>query len=241
MTLEFQVRTFDVDYSGRLKLRAFLNFLQEAAAEHAFRLGVAMDVMAQKNLVWILSRYHILLSRYPVLGGVLSVKTWPSVRAGTFTLREFEVTDAQGLVLQATTSWLALDIQKKRPVSIGDMVPDFPLFSKRAIEDDFKPLPVVERIDLEMKFPVLQSDLDINRHVNNVVYIQWAVENVPEDVLFDSRPAEIEINYRAEAFYGDRIISRTQTPGGDNIFYHQLFRSQDEVEVARLKTRWADI
>jgi len=241
LNLQFQVRTFDLAYSGRVKPRAILNFLQESAAEHAFRLGVAMDVMAQRNLVWILSRYHILFSRYPGLGRTLNVKTWPSVRSGLFTLREFDVTDNQGSVLQATTSWLALDIQKKKPVSIADMVPDFPLHSQRAINDGFDPLPVVERVEMEMEFPVLQSDLDINKHVNNVVYISWAVENVPEEILFSLRPAEIEINYRAEAFYGDRIISRTQKLADDHVYCHQLFRSRDGIELARLKTRWADI
>lgn len=241
LNLAFPVRTFDIDYSGRIKLSALLNFLQEAAAQHAARLGVAMDVMAQRDLVWILSRYHIVLSRYPLLGSTVKIKTWPSVRSGTFTLREFEAVDDRGPMLQATTSWLALDIKKKKPVSIDNMVPDFPLHSKRAVDDNFAPLPVVERADRETEFPVLQGDLDINRHVNNVVYIQWAVENVAENVLFGSRPAEIEINYRAEAFYGDRIISRTQDSGDEGIYFHQLFRSYDGKEVARLKTRWADI
>jgi len=84
--------------------------------------------------------------------------------------------------------------------------------------------------------------LDWNRHVNNAVYIQWALESVPPDLLMSRRPMELEVSYRAEAFYGDEVLSAAQrVPEGESAeaaFLHQILNAATGVELARLRTRW---
>lgn len=238
---EFRVRYVDIDFEGKMKAEFLLNYLMDSAAEHATKLGVGVLDLFKLNLTWVLSRWHILITRYPRADEMISITTWPSIREGRFTMREFDVLDSNGGSIKATTSWLALDLKSKRPVRLESFLPDFPLRTERALEDGFPPLPVVENNDLEMELPVLRSDLDLNRHVNSTIYIKWALETIPQDVLFKQRPAEIEINYRAEAFYGDRILSRTQagTGGESPQFLHQIVRKKDGKELAVLRTRWA--
>jgi medium-chain acyl-[acyl-carrier-protein] hydrolase len=92
------------------------------------------------------------------------------------------------------------------------------------------------------------SHLDLNKHVNNVVYIQWALEAVPEDVLTRRRPVELEVSYRAEAFYGDAVLSRAgadpgaaTSPAGSTsgpVFLHQIVNARTGAELTRLRTGW---
>jgi acyl-ACP thioesterase len=236
----FQVRYLDIDFEGKLKTEFLLNYLMDSAAEHATKLGVGVVDLFKLNLTWILSRWHIRISRYPRADETISITTWPSTREGRFTMREFDVVDSKGGSIKATTSWLAVNLQSKRPVRLESFLPDFPLRTDRAIADDFPPLPGVEKAELELEFPVLRRDLDLNRHVNSTIYINWALETVPEEVLFKLRPTEIEINYRAEAFYGDRILSRTQmvVAGESPQFVHEIVRAEDGKELALLKTAW---
>ena len=122
-------------------------------------------------------------------------------------------------------------------------LPDFELETRRPLADDFEPLPKLEEFDLEREYPVFRSYLDVNRHVTSTAYILWALETTPEEILLKLRPSEIEINYRAETFYGDRIVSRSQRlPEAEQpTFLHTLLRAGDGKELAILRTVWSDL
>ncbi|MFW6131650.1 MAG: acyl-[acyl-carrier-protein] thioesterase [Candidatus Aminicenantaceae bacterium] len=237
----FPIQTYDIDFMGKLKLEAMLNFLQESAAEHALKSGLSFNDLLKKNLAWILSRYHIKIDNYPGLGDSIDISTWASKRSGIFTLREYEAFCNNKKVSAATTSWMAVDLDSKKPVRIEENLPDFPMHSRRVIHDDFNPLSDLKKPDFELKFPVLKGDLDLNRHVNNVVYIKWAIETVPQEVIFNLKPYRIEINYKNEVFYGDWIKSHTQKikETRNDEYIHRLIRESDGKEVARLKSTWS--
>jgi hypothetical protein len=62
---------------------------------------------------------------------------------------------------------------------------------------------------------------------------------MPQEVLFSSRLFELEINYRAEAFYGDEIEVITQKPDKVGDFWiQQIYNLKSGQEVARLRSRW---
>lgn len=134
-------------------------------------------------------------------------------------------------------------MNKKKPVKTKDTLPFFPLHDHRAVSDEFKPLPEIENKEIKKRFSVLKADLDFNRHVNNAVYIQWAVETVPKKVAMNLRPARIKVNYKNETFYGNWVTSHTQkiNIGENHRYIHQLFRESDGQEIARLRTEWADL
>jgi len=239
---EYQVRLYEMDHQGKAKLIPLLDYLQDAAGLHAKQLGVAVTDLKANNLTWILSRYHVKILCYPDAGETVTVETWPSASKSRFALREFEMTSENGSVLlQATTSWLVMDLVRRRPVSLEGVLPDFPLLKKRALEDDFKPLPVFDGADRELSTQVFNQDLDWNRHVNNTVYIRWAVETVPPEVLHERRLMEVEVNYRGEAFYGEMILSRAKREGNGEgpCFSHQLLNRDTGKELTRLRTVWA--
>jgi len=240
---EFHVRNFEVDFSGKLKLETMLDFLQESAARHAEKLGLSGEVMLKKNLAWILSRYHIRIHYYPRKGETIEVMTWPSLIRGVYTLREYEIYTSKLKAVEASSSWMAVDLKTKKPVRVKESLSSFLLDERRAVNDDFKRLPDFSHTDFEKRFPVLKADLDFNRHVNNVVYIHWAVETVPEEIIMDLRPVRIEVNYKNETFYGDWVTSCTQkmSEKGNPQFIHYLVRESDGQEIARLKTEWADL
>lgn len=235
----FPVRAFEADPSGLARPISLLNFLQEAALDHAAALGVAVLELQRRDLTWVLSRYLLRFQRYPAVGETVEVQTWPSAREGMFTFRDFEVSVGAETVLSATSSWALLDLRSRRPVRLADALPDYPLHRHRVLTFPPERLPAPQRTDLELVFRVRRSDLDINRHVNNAVYLDWALESVPAEVAARSRPAEIEIAYRAEAFYGDTVLVRTETAGGD-AFLHRLTSRGEGRELARVRTLWRD-
>jgi len=239
---KYPIHSYEVDAEGRAHLLSLLNFLQDAAGDHAGSWGLSATDVLRKGLTWILSRYHLKIVRYPLYGQAVEVTTWASGKKDFFALRDFEVLDEKGrTLLGATTSWLLIRSDNKQPVRLDNYVPDGLTCPRRAVDDDFPPLPLLEAADAELTIPVLTKDLDFNKHVNNAVYVQWALEAVPADVMNAMRPMDVEVSFRAEAFYGERIISKIQDVRGatPRAFLHQVYRPADGKELTRLRTVWA--
>jgi medium-chain acyl-[acyl-carrier-protein] hydrolase len=108
------------------------------------------------------------------------------------------------------------------------------------MDSGFDPLPKVDRADLERSFRVRMSDLDWNRHVNHVIYVAWALETAPQDFLEKSRPAEIEADFRGQAFYGETVLCRMQslTTEDEPTIVYQIVKSENQKELARLRVAW---
>jgi medium-chain acyl-[acyl-carrier-protein] hydrolase len=225
--------------------QTILNYLQDAAGEHAAALGFSVLDLLEKGMTWLLSRYHVQIFRPPRAGETVVLSTWPSGSKGVFALRDFEGAGPDGEVFfLATSSWLLWNLGTRQPAGLRGHLPDDVAIERRAIDDPFRPLPALERSDREAGFRVWMQDIDFNNHVNHASYILWALETVPEDVLRGSVPSEIEVSYKAEAFYGDEVLSRLQAdaaaaPG--TAYLHGLFHKSKGTELARLRTSWSPV
>jgi len=239
---KYFIHTYEIDTEGRAQVLALLNFLQDAAGSHATRLGFSVPDLMKRGLTWVLSRYRVSISRYPRFFEEVTVTTWPSGLHGYFALRDFEMADGQGQFLAATTSWMLLDLKTKQPVKAEDNLSAEMFHPRRSLPDAFPTIPPLAAAAREMKFRVARRDLDMNRHVNNVVYIHWALEAVNDEVAAVKRPVDLEVSYRAEAFYNEDILSSVgpaEDAQGGVTFLHRIVRAAGGTELARLRTRWA--
>jgi medium-chain acyl-[acyl-carrier-protein] hydrolase len=109
----------------------------------------------------------------------------------------------------------------------------------RVLADPFAKLPEVGGVGEGKAFEVRLSELDMNRHANNVSVIAWALDALPDEVVLGTSLAELEIEFRAEALLGDRMLSRVhRLVEGSATFLHRLIRESDGREVARARTLW---
>lgn len=241
-TRPVRVGLHEVGPNGEARPSEILNWLQEAAEEHASSVGLGATDLFRRGRTWVLSRYHLELDRSPRHGEDLLVSTWPSSRASPFATRDFEVRDAAGKpVLRATTSWAMIDLATKRPVDFDDVVPPDFVRPVRALETAFPSLPRIGEPEDERTLPVMLRDLDVNVHVNHTVYVSWAIESLPLEVLRSHRLHTLEVGYRAEVRYGDAIVSRrgpSAAEDGDHVFVHGIAHAATGAELTRLRTRW---
>lgn len=240
-TTSYRVRSYESDLFGRLKPVTLINYFQDAASCHACLAGFSVADLLRSNHTWVLSRYQIKVCRYPCEGEEVTVRTWRSALDGYHALRDFEAVDEKGLLVAvASSSWLIIGLDSRRPVRINTVLEDFPVHDRRSYPDDFISLPKRGTYDLTMPFRVRMSDLDRNHHVNHAVYPEWAFETVPAETINSCLPAEIHIVYRAEAVYGGRVISRSAPidPAEPGKFLHQLVNEDDDKELTRLMTVW---
>jgi acyl-ACP thioesterase len=220
---------------------AVANWLQEAAGNHATALGWAVDALREQGRTWVLSRFHLRLARQPEWREEVRIATWPSGVHGLYAVREFRITDSnEGELGVATTGWVLLDLTARRPIrppkGLEDIARGTP---ERALADPFAKLPDPGGAEAAKTFEVRFSDLDMNRHANNVSVIGWALDALPDEVVFDGSPAQLEVEFRAEAVRGDRVtVQVRRTPGESTTFLHRLVRESDGREVARARSVW---
>jgi medium-chain acyl-[acyl-carrier-protein] hydrolase len=244
---EFPIRYHELDSHGLLRPVTLLNLVQDAGGMHAAQLGVSVRDLRQRGLTWVLSRVHLTVDRYLHADDVIHVRTWPSTREGLFSCREFELFDRNGnLFSRATSSWAVLNLASRRPVRLQECLPEYPLTPRRALDDVFASLPqfpdAPDDAFLEIPFMVRRSDQDSNQHVNNTVYSDWALEAVPDEQA-TGHLSSLEVSFRAEAVYGDSILSQCSVikSGEQAECLHRIVDSRDRRELARLRTRWKGI
>ena len=232
------VRPYEAGFGKTALPEALLNYLQDAAFEHSIQLGFSVFHLFPMGLTWVLSRYHVKIDRYPTAGELLRVRTWYPGPQRPFYLREWEILDEDGnCLVRATSSWLVVDLKTGEPTD-GEMVlENLSVTEKRAIEDDFKPLPIPRETDLAREFSVRLSDTDLNRHVNHSQHILWALESVPEEQLSGGVPVQIEAAYKEEILFGQNVTVRTEA-GKDGVFLHQLLIEPGGEEAARVRVKW---
>jgi medium-chain acyl-[acyl-carrier-protein] hydrolase len=237
---DFIVRAYELDAKGKASVPTICNYLQEVAGNHATILGVAVDHLFKKNLTWILSRLHVHFAAFPHWREKIIVETWPSGREGKYATRDFLIFNQKGEVLvRATSSWMMLDLYSLRPIVMPGFIHEIPIPDReRAIDDSFTKLTQPGKSDSEKQFDVRLHDLDINRHVNNVKYIEWTLESIPIDVWDSKIIKGLEISFRSETKYGESI--RVHTENNANIFLHRIVSEKDQRILALLTTRWRD-
>jgi len=72
-----RIRYSELDESGHLKPEALLDYFQDCSTFQSEDLGVGIEYLRKKNMVWVLSSWQIIVDRYPVLGEVVTVGTQP--------------------------------------------------------------------------------------------------------------------------------------------------------------------
>ncbi|MCK4559505.1 MAG: hypothetical protein KAV45_06945 [Calditrichia bacterium] len=237
---KFTVRSYEMDVQGVASVPAICNYLQEVAGNHATELGVAVDHLFKKNMTWVLSRLHIQVFRFPFWREEIKIETWPSGRQRKFATRDFLIFDQKhNILVKATSSWMIIDLKTQKPIVMPEFMDEIRLPDRqRAIDDSFPKMTLPKNPNLEQKFDVRLSDLDINQHVNNVKYIEWALESVPLDIWKAKILASLEISFRAETKHGERII--IQTEQNEDIFLHRVISEDDQRDLAVLKSTWRD-
>ncbi|MDR1026071.1 MAG: hypothetical protein LBL47_01605 [Lactobacillus sp.] len=235
---KFDIKTYEGDKNGDLRIITLMNLFQDAADSHASALNVGLEHCLRGGLAWVGSAYHIKINKLPKLHEEITIKTWPSIKNKLTAIREFEVANEKGgKLILASSQWVLLNVEKKRPVSLDDNLPDFPNTPTRAVETDFPKITEVTEHNFDKHFYVRFDDIDINDHVNNAIYPLWATESVKDQFRLGHTPKEIEIAFKKEGLFGEMI--RVNTLMEEKLSNHSV-RGNDDRELARVRILWAE-
>ncbi len=241
----YQVSMSELDRAQAIKPAALLNFMQDLASKSISKIdkGLSCEDLVQKGLGWFLIRYRIEFDNYPV--GVEAVKMFTECRGVNrmTTYRDFECYDlATGKRLfRALTSWFLVNLNTKSIVNIQNEVPDFINFEKRDDDLSLQKIRPQEDFDNEKVFHVRYDDLDINGHVNNTVYVTWAMEALDYDFRSKHNLKSLDIYFKHEVKYGDDIVTSVKIDYQNLESTHLIKDAKSGIEVCLLKAQYVAI
>ena len=240
----FTVYTFQEDDNGVARVQALCDYMQEAAGNHAAKLGVSIDRLSEDGLAWVLARLRVTPVSLPSVHERIQVETWPVGVEGLQFRRDFIVRREDGSILaRAVSHWVVVSLAARKVCRIPAFIAEIALDNTAtAMQDAKSKLPEPGPEFEACVFQARLADVDRNRHVNNVRYLEWIMESVPDDIRSGMRLADVEVLFRAESFWKERIAVRTMPEEGTSPthgFVHSLVRVEDGRELVRARSLWS--
>ncbi|MGE5419554.1 MAG: acyl-[acyl-carrier-protein] thioesterase [Chloroflexota bacterium] len=236
----YRIHVYETGPNGKLNIQSLFNYMQDIASDHAENLGYGRNDLTEHNSFWVLSRLYAEIYHLPEWEDDIVIRTWPNGTDRLFALRNYEIMYPDGHILAyASSSWLILDkvtkkVQRPEILFAGRILPTPEKFE---IRNATKLEAAVEQGETNLCFRIKTSDLDINLHTNNAVYLRWISDSYDLGFLMKNDPQSIEINYLAESKYDEEVIIRTSADG-EGSFNHSIFRKDDNKELCRVRMVW---
>ncbi|KAL5194819.1 Palmitoyl-acyl carrier protein thioesterase, chloroplastic [Glycine soja] len=226
------IRSYEVGADKTATLESILNLLQETALNHVWMSGLLSDGfgathgMVRNNLIWVVSRMQVLIDYYPIWGEVVEIDTWVGASGKNGMRRDWLIrSQATGHIFaRATSTWVMMNRKTRRLSKMPEEVraevsPWF--IEKQAIKEDVQEK--IVKLDKEAKYmnsdlKPKRSDLDMNQHVNNVKYVRWMLETIPDQILEEHQLSGITLEYRRECGSSD-IVQSLCEPEEDEILH----------------------
>jgi acyl-ACP thioesterase len=238
----YAIRTFEIDCNQQLTIPALVRLMQETAMQQVLELNISVWDLEQYSLAWVLIRKRIDIERLPMLGEKLSIHSFPTGADRVFTYRDFRVYDGEGKVLAtAATTWLLMNIQTRQMSRIpAELLARFSGYfppKEMCLPHALDSLPVMNQQLSDRTYQVGWYDLDFIKHLNNVHFVKWMLEALPEETLAKQQIRRMDLLFLAEGNLHDQIDAQFQQINADT-YLHQLVRHQDKKVLATGRSIW---
>lgn len=197
-----------VDFTSRASVSSMCDIILYVAGLDAHNRGFGIDVLAGKNFGWVLSRMCVELDYMPQEYDEFTIHTWISDYNRLSSTRNFTLTNAEGVVFgRAVSQWCMLDFDTRMPVDMNTLAK----VHDGTIVDCPSPCERPRRLgavngETIAEHKVVYSDIDFNRHMNTMRYIDLIFDTMPIEVPEHLKAWRMDVNFMREALYGDHLL-----------------------------------
>ena len=155
--------------------------------------------------------------------------------------RAYEIYDENNeKIVDGEGIFLLINIDKRRAVRIPD-----DQYTAYGVELDEKSDIKIEKLEKLQEvtsknfFKVRYGDIDSNMHVNNVRYVEWAVESLPLEIVLNYELKDLSVVFEKECKYGAEIIASYELrEDNDELIVLHKIENDEGTELSILKSRW---
>lgn len=216
--MNLRVDSRDVDLFNQCRPSAVLGVMQEAATQAALSLGVSgPEILKKYNCLWMVTRSWVELDAPLRWNDPITVKTWHRGASGASTYRDFDFYRDGRPIGQATSIWVMVDVDEHKLFRMkqltefqgtdgGDLCKSVKL----------RRVALPEQFDGRVRRDLRYSDTDINGHVNNIHYADFACDSLHLERLGrDKFVRSFQIGYVNECRAGEALYVDTAVQGSE--------------------------
>ena len=237
---KFKVRGYSLDENCYARPLAIMGYMQDAAALHCIPLHLTGPELQAEGITWVITNFTIEYYYYPYWSEELKVETWAKDNSGFRTRRDYLITTMAGRLAAAGAScWSLLDMNTRKPVPVAYLGERLQYHGDKAAFDNWKPEKIVFEEDGDIftgDFQACYYDLDFNNHLNNLKYMEWAMNTVPAEYQRENVLSRWSVQFLDEVFLGDKITVKTVRKG--DLFHHSLINKENGRTCCRASGEW---
>ncbi len=224
----YSIDSHNCDLNGNARAAMLLRYMQDTANRQMRRFGPSNEELRERGLAFILSRINLRFYMPLHAYDEIEVSTWGCESRGVSFNRCYRICRGDKIAAEAVSVWGLLGIEDRRILRVSDIELGFG--TDEPIELD---LPGRVRIPRELELPVIgerpivYSDLDANRHMNNTNYPDMLCDFVPG--MEKKRVAALSISFVGEARLGEVLKIQMAESAGQS--YFRTIRADGSVNV----------
>ena len=227
-TYRNMVQPKSVDCTRRASVAAIIGYMLDVAGEDAERKGFGISALDSNSTTWVLSRLAVDIEVQPKQYEEIAIDTWVNEFNRLSSTRNFRIHRNGEYVAKGVSQWCMLNMETRQVVDMSRLKETY----IQAMVEEPSPISAPARLRPitpvgSASRPVVYSDIDFNRHVNTLRYIDLIFDNVPLELIEQNNGLRIDINFIAEALYGETLTIGWGNEG--NIWNFEISSSTDKV------------
>lgn len=206
--IEYLPRFRESDHEARIGLRAYLNYFQDIAAGHYHKMGKGNDTIHERyGAAWVYTKYHLKIYGKTDFDHLLRITSWISKLDQVRSWQEMEIKRGEELLCEGRLESCLinlsdLSIARTSAIELPDDLVSDERTSVGAFSRRFR---MPEDVSECYTYRVRYCDIDNNRHMNNLHYLDMFMNAFELEFYDRCDIAEFEIHYINQAYYGEEL------------------------------------
>ncbi len=204
-TQSFSITDNCVDRYGRMKPSFMLFCVQEVAGKHFDVISMDYEALAERGMIWVISRQRLQVTRIPHRGETIRLETWPMPTTRVAYPRSVVAYDEENNeVFRSISIWVLMDIRSRSlilPGKSGIAVAGTLRGGELAAPGSLSPRVMTNSRERTVCF----TDLDRNGHMNNTRYLDWIDDLLPSPFQEAHGLRELTVCYLSESREGQKL------------------------------------
>ena len=200
----FTIQPENVDFTLRASVASIISYMLNVAGTDAHRKGFGVEALQGHSFTWVLSRLAVVINTQPRQYSNIEIDTWVNEFNRLSSTRNFKMCIGEDVIAAGVSQWCMLNMETRQAVDMTQLKDIY----ERAMVAEPSPIAAPARLrDIELQAsvsrPVVYSDIDFNRHVNTLRYIDLIFDSLPIELIEKNNGMRLDINFIAEALYGE--------------------------------------
>ena len=151
----------------------------------------------KNGLIWVVVKTRYEIINEPPLFSKVKVKTWPLPPSRISFQREYLIEDENGRpLIKGSSDWVVVDSVSRKLAGAKDIYPEMEFCTDKVFDVKPSRIPDFDATDNTYIIVPRFSQLDMNNHVNNTKYLNYALDST--NISANDEISSVQIEFKHE-------------------------------------------